>query len=268
MSKKEQDADFNFEDQVNQLDVLRVHVATPAYDGNVQSDFASSLLMAGQLATLNAIEVSAAIMGNGAFIDLARCVMVKRFLEDEKLKHFTHFMFIDADLQFDPKVFVGLVRSGLPVVAGAYRRRQEPEDYPVRWVPMEGTSDKLNMNGGWLKCDRVPTGFLCIERDVLQTMTDIAFENDNYMMLQEEGKVARLFYTKIDEEMRFEGEDFCWCDDYMALYEGGVFDHPIWTWVDADFTHGGYECNYMHWLDKEIKKGKKENKRRKGKGRR
>lgn len=261
-SKKRKSAKYNFEDKVNKQDLLRVHVATPAYDGKVDQEYASSMLMAGQVCTTNMVEVSQAIMGNGAFIDLARCVLVKRFLEDEKLKNFTHFMFIDADLQFEPRAIAGLVRSGLPVCAGAYRRRQEPEDYPVKWTPMEGSENKLDMNGGWLKCERVPTGFLCIQRHVLEKMTELAFERGDYMKIQEEGDVARLFYTKVDEEKRFEGEDFCWCDDYMKLYHEGVFDEPIWVWCDFDFTHGGYKCNYQHYLVDKV--DKQSNKRRLG----
>lgn len=246
--------EYNFEDRVNKRDILRVHVATPAYDGKVDADFASSLLMAGQLATTNMIEVSSAILGNGAFIEIARNVLVKAFLESERLKDFTHFMFIDADLQFEPRAMAGLVRSGLPVTCGAYRRRQEPESFPIKWTPMEGSEDRLWMNGGWLRCERVPTGFLCIERHVLEKMTERAIEEGRVVDLPEEGKVPWLFYTKIDDEGRFTGEDYCWSDDYMKMFEEGVFDEPIWCWPDFDFTHGGYECNYQHFLAEQVEK--------------
>ena len=127
-----------------------------------------------------------------------------------------------------------------------------------------GDPDRLWMNdGGWLKTDRVPTGFLCIERKVLAEMTRraIAMEfpydkkgNDYYGIvdLPDKGPTPWLFYTKIDEHRRFTGEDFCWCDDYMALYDEGVFDEPIWVWPDFDFVHGGYECNYQHYLKDKI----------------
>lgn len=240
-----------------------VHVATPAYDGKVDQEFASSMLMAGQLATTNYIEVSCSIMGNGAFIELARNVLVKKFLEDEELSHFTHFMFIDADVSFEPRALAGLVRADWPVSAGAYRRRQEPEDYPLRWIPKPGTSDRLWMEGDWLKCDRVATGFLCIRRDVLEIMTQRCKDEGRMVRIQEHGEVPWLFYTKIDEERRFEGEDFCWCDDYMKLVDEGVFDHPIMVWPDFDFVHGGYPCNFFKWLEKNITERK--DKRRKGK---
>jgi hypothetical protein len=269
-----------FEDKTNTTEICRVHVATPAYDGKVDADYASSMLMAGQLCSLNMVEVSTAILGNGAFIEIARNVLVKEFLEAEELKNFTHFMFIDADLKFEPRAISGLVRSGLPVSAGAYRRRQEVESFPIRWTPMPKRSPKepsrlwLN-NGGWLRTDRVPTGFLCIERGVLEEMTrraiagEFPYDKENksseyqgVVDLPDKGRTPWLFYTKIDDQGRFTGEDFCWCDDYMALYNAGVFPEPIWVWPDFDFVHGGYDCNYQHYLAREV--GKYKPKRRLG----
>lgn len=261
-----------FEDRTNTTDVCRVHVATPAYDGKVDADFASSMLMAGQLCSLNMVEVSTAILSNGAFIEIARNVLVKEFLQAEELKGFTHFMFVDGDLGFEPRAISGLVRSGLPVTCGAYQRRNEKVSYPVRWTPMPKKKDKhpdrlwLN-DGGWLRADRVPTGFLCISRHVLEEMSRRAVagefpydrKNADYkgvVDLPDKGPTPWLFYTKIDDHGRFTGEDFCWCDDYMDLYNEGVFDEPIWVWPDFDFVHGGYACNYQHYLAEEVKKYK------------
>lgn len=272
-------ADPNFESKVNKTDILQVHVATPAYDGKVDSDYAQSMLMAGQVCTTNMIECSSSVMGNGAFIELARNVLVDRFLNDEATKDFTHFMFIDADLKFEPRAIAGLVRSGLPVSCGMYRRRQPVEDYPVMWTPQPGTGEdgkegNLWMNGGWLRASRVPTGFLCIQRHVLEEMSrravagEFPYNRDlpGLVELPTEGPTPWLFYTKFDENNKFTGEDFSWCDDYMALYNAGVFDEPIWIWPDFDFTHGGLECNYQHYLKREVERNSKMRKLGKGKG--
>lgn len=279
-------ADFNHNEKHNETHVLRVHVATPAYDGKVDCDFASSMLMAGQICSLQLIETSSAVLGNGAFIEIARNVLVKEFLEAERLKDFTHFMFIDSDLRFESRAMAGLVRSGLPVSCGAYRRRQDDVSFPLRWTPLpkddEREPDRIWMNGGWVRCDRVPTGFLCIERGVLEEMTRRAVagefpydketkssEYKGVVELPDKGPTPWLFYTKIDEHGRFVGEDFCWSDDYMALYEAGVFKEPIWCWADFDFVHGGYECNWLEHLnetaDKDYKKGGKRRLGRRGK---
>ncbi len=261
-------------------EVKRVHVATPAYNGQVDSDYASSMLMAGQICSLQLIEVSASVIGNGAFIEIARNVLVKEFLESEKLKNFTHFMFIDSDLWFEPRAIAGLVRSGLPVTCGMYRRRQEEVSYPVRLWGIDANEDRTRETvyerDGWIRCDRVPTGFLCIEREVLEEMTrrckagEFPYDKDrhwpNVIDLPDKGPVPWLFYTSTDEDGRFVGEDFSWCDDYTALVKEGVFDEPIWAWGDFDFVHGGYECNWWEYLATQIQK-ENPNQRRLGKKR-
>ena len=217
---------------------IRAYVATPAYDGKVHTDFAVSLAESSMYAVNNGIHVTATVMGNGAFIDLARCNFAHMFLKTDC----THLMFIDADLKWEARAFIGLLTSGRPVTAGVYRRRQEPESYPVRYVEDEDGGLKI-AEGGWIACDRVPTGFLCIERKVIEEM---AAEAEKIKQPEFE-PVARLFYTKITETGHFMGEDFCFCDDYVAKYK-----EPIYVWPDFDFVHDGYPCNWHTYINKQV----------------
>ena len=233
---------------------LHAYVATPAYDGKVDCDYSQSLAESCQAATVFGVRVTAAVMGNSCFIDLARNMFVRIFLEDEAHKDCTHLFFIDSDLKFEPRAFVSLMRANLPICAGIYRRRQEEEDYPLRWIPHEEETKKLGrkalwFENGFLQCDRVPTGFLCISREVLQEMADDAPK----VKVKEQPPIPRLFYTKIDEDGRFVGEDYAFCDDYMERY-----GQPIPVWPDFDFVHGGYECNYSKWLSDQVEESRKE----------
>ncbi len=63
-------------------DQLSVYVATPAYDGKVDTDYSQSLADAAFVCAIFGVRFSAAVMGNGAFIDLARNFFVKIFLEE------------------------------------------------------------------------------------------------------------------------------------------------------------------------------------------
>lgn len=219
-----------------------VLVCTPAYDGKVDTDYSQSLAEAAFCSPLYHIKMNASVMGNGAFIDLARNIFVKMFLE--QFPDATHLFFIDADLKFPASAFVGLVRSGLPICAGVYRRRQEPEDYPVKFAehPKEGG---LWVDDDWIMADRVPTGFLCISRKVLEEMSADA---EQLKIHGQDGMVPKLFYTKIDEEHRFVGEDFCFSDDYRKKY-----GKPIPIWTNIDFSHGGYDCNLSDYIERQIK---------------
>jgi hypothetical protein len=231
---------------------IKAFVATPAYDGKVDTDFAVALAETAQQAAVVGIEVVAAVMGNGAFIELARNTFVQQFLKTDC----THLFFIDADLRWESRAFIGLLASGYPVAAGVYRRRQEPESYPVQYVEDSGGLEIVN--GGWIPCSRVPTGFLCIRRDVIERMV----QKCHWWSVAGQEPVPRLFYTREDTmeegwapggDLRsFTGEDFAFCDDYREQ-----FDQPIYVWPDFDFTHGGYECNWHEFINRTIDKQEK-----------
>lgn len=203
---------------------VHIYVATPAYDGKVQTDFAMSLAETCQLATHMGIRVTVCIMRNNIFIDHARNHFARLFLESDA----THLFFIDADLKWEPRAAIGLAMSGLPIVAGVYPKRQDPEEYPARFAVNPDT-ESVWVENDFVLCSRVPTGFLCIERQVVKEMWEDAKEYKN----STEEPVRRLFYTYINEHNTLVGEDFAFCEDYCKKYEKLI---PVWP--DLDFTHG------------------------------
>lgn len=224
---------------------LHAYVCTPAYDGKVECNYSQSLAEAAFCCPLYNIKLTAGVMGNGAFIDLARNIFVKRFLEE--FTDCSHLFFIDADLKFEARAFIGLMQANLPICAGIYRRRQEPEDYPFR-AAENPDGGGLWFKDDWLQCDRVPTGFLCISRKVLEEM---AKDAKQVVIHGQNGPVPWVFHTKFDEQDRFIGEDYGFCDDYVAKYKENI---PVWT--NFNFTHGGYDGNMFEFLTKEVDKQK------------
>jgi hypothetical protein len=223
---------------------LHVFVATPAYDGKVDTDYCQSMIQAAYALPLMGIKITASCLANGAFIDLARNQFVQTFLDDHQ--ECTHLFFIDADVCFPPDALIGLVGLNLPVVAGVYRKREEDEKYPIRY--MEHPDGGLWCEDNFIFADRVPTGFLCIRRDVVEEMSADAVQlkiagNDNF--------VPRLFYTDLikdkDGNTGMIGEDFCWSDNYVEKYGVGI---PVWP--DIDFKHGGFEGNLAEFLNRTI----------------
>lgn len=239
---------FKKRDKQQEVKGIHAYICTPAYDGKVEANYSQALAEAAFCAPLYKIRITAGVMGNGAFIDLARNVFVKKFMEE--FTDCTHLFFIDADLKFPPNGFIGLLQSNLPICAGIYRRRQDPEDYPFKATE--------NPDGGglwfvddWLQCDRVPTGFLCIRRDVIEEMVKDAPK----IYVHGHGDVPWLFHTSFDggwtpaDGKKFIGEDYGFCDDYVKKYGKSI---PVWTHLD--FIHGGFHGNMFDWLSREKDK--------------
>jgi hypothetical protein len=217
----------------------RVFVATPAYDGRVLTDYALSLAESCLLGPINDVFVQASVMGNGAFIDVARDHFVRMFLET----NCTHLFFIDADLRWSAKAFLALALSGKPIVAGAYPKRQDPEEYPIKYASNPDGTIRLDSDGCVL-AERVPGGFLCIRRDVIERMV----EEGKTLMVGNDPECPLLFYEKFekvdDKKIRLIGEDFAFCDDYCR-----IFGEPIPVMQNIDFIHGGrWKGNFHEYL--------------------
>lgn len=251
---------------------LHVYVCTPAYAGVVDSDYCQAISEAAYCCPAYNIQLTAGIIGNVGFIELARNIFVKKFLEEHT--ECTHLFFIDGDIQFESRAFIGLIRSGLPICAGIYRRRQALEDYPFK--PAE------NPNGGglwfvndWLQCERVPTGFLCISRPVLEKMAEDApvlevadqpggvpwlFDLKKEEVKSSDGKIAKTYgearrLVKGGEEkvyggFRLIGEDYTFCDKYVEKFGQMV---PVWS--NFNFKHHGYSGNFYEYLVKKQEAG-------------
>ncbi len=228
---------------------IHPYVCTPAYNGQVDSDYANAMSDAAFVCAKGGINITAGIVGNVAFLELARNIFVKKFLTDPAMKDCTHLFFIDGDIKFTWQSFVGLLTSGMPICAGVYRRRQEKEDYPFK--PAE------NPNGGglwfvddWLQCERVPTGFLGIAREVLEEMSKDAklIKTGDHP----EG-IPWLFELKHEDAgdgtFRLIGEDYTFCDKYVAKYGQYI---PVWS--NLEFSHHGYVGNLWKWFEAEREK--------------
>ena len=221
----------------------KVFVATPCYDGKVHADFALSMAQAVMHATHQKIGVLCQTMGNSAFIEVARNIFVKNFLETDC----DYLFFIDSDLKFESRAFVGLIQSGREVCAGAYRKRQEPEEYPLHYIEDKANPGIELFDGGWVGCDRVATGFLCIHRSVIEAMVAVSKK----VYIHGEGEIPWLFETRFQEDednTKFMCEDYAWCDDYRAQ-----FGKPVWVWPDFDFWHDGYFGNWHAFMQRQIK---------------
>ena len=233
-------ADKSLEDAA---DPIHVFVATPAYDGRVYTDYAMSLAESARDATLFGIRITASVMGNGAFIDLARNAFVRLFLETQC----THLFFIDADLRWESRAFVGLLQSGLPICAGIYPKRQDPEEYPCRMIEQTPGAGIWVNSSGYIMCDRVASGFLCISRAVAQRMYDEA----THIKLAH-GNERRVFYTDLNEHNEFIGEDYAFCTDYLRKY-----NEPIPVYPDFNFTHASrWKGNWHNFLNRQLDESK------------
>lgn len=257
--------------QVN-LDELRkksLYIATPCYGGLVSSLYHMSVINLTNRFNELGVRVKHACIENESLVTRARNNMVTMFLSDKE--HFTHFMFIDADIQFNPDDILTMLATDMDVLAGTYPKKciqwnqvQEAVyqgipphhlaefggDHVINFVPQEGGMLRVDLTKPVEVMD-AGTGFMMIRRDVFEKMNaeypqykytpDYTLGIPDFDSWAKENGVIALFDTLIVPSPHVEGaqrylsEDyaFCWLWRKMG---GKIFVAP---WINL-VHHGSY----------------------------
>lgn len=209
-----------------------VVIGTPALYGDVCMTYLQSVLMMTKLFEAAGIDWAFVLNPGDPYLAKVRNAMVTRAFTE--YPQFTHLFFIDADVGFDPKAALILVKADLDVAAGIYPKKTDVPEFPCELF-LESTDGQIISSNGWCKANAVPTGFLCIKRHVLERMA-----------------VGRGVYRDLDGKEKYnifqqgffppEGEKTVgdwWGEDYAFCRQWREMGGEIWVWPDIDFTHTG-----------------------------
>jgi len=202
---------------------MKVLIATPMYGGMCTGEYARSLTGVTVELAAKSIHVSYAFLYNDSLITNARNKLATVFMEHD----FTHLMFIDADIGFQPADIVGLIEAGKDVIAGIYPKKRinwERIEYAVKaGIPTE----ELQYHTGDLVVSLVDhgreqvvklsepaevfgagTGFMLIKRGVLETLKD---KVETY--IDDDGKTLyEYFFLTKDPVLKQQlTEDYAFC---------------------------------------------------------
>jgi hypothetical protein len=245
---------------------VRLMIATPCYGGQVTAGYLQSLVGFTRLATALPLPFDIATSVNESLVTRARNRMVRLFLDSDA----THLMFIDADIEFDPFDVFRVLMHDRPVVCAEYPMKgvhfeglvgqqvetvEQAVALTTRYVtnfeaerdPVAG-GDRLRTDGGLVAVKDAGTGFMLIERSVIEQMInqfDIGYESDDLFL---PGTWYAVFDTGVDGG-RYLSEDYWFCRRWQQL--GGV------VWLDPQvvlnhvgaFTFAGVRQPYGKLLD-------------------
>ena len=98
----------------------KVFIGTPCYGNMLTADYFKSCLQLTALASQKKVELQFGTIGNESLVTRARNTLVQLFMDEEK---YTHLLFIDADLSFDPQSVFRMLDLDEDVVTGVYPRK-------------------------------------------------------------------------------------------------------------------------------------------------
>jgi hypothetical protein len=232
----------------------RIHlvVATPCFGGQVSSIYASSIFkLQSAIRAKPNVEFKVLLRDGDALITRARANLMTQFLDDPTA---THFLFVDADIGFQPNQVFRLIESGADVVAALYPIKRVNWDKARRAietgkpnVPAASLDYVLEINdpdnvvvvNGFARVRYAGTGFLMIRRHVFEKMCAAYpslqfFREHSIDALAGSPNRFALFECMIDPNSKtYLSEDFAFCQRWTDL--GG----EIWADLESRLDHVG-----------------------------
>jgi hypothetical protein len=220
-------------------------IATPCYNGNVTSEYVMSLLELQRLLIYNRIGYDVCFHID-SLISRARNKIAGRFLRQQD---YSHLLFIDADIVFDPAAVLRYLTFDKDIVAGIYPikelnirelRRLPIEDDHAAEAASYNYSSKINIDGanvpqnGFAPIDYAANGFMMIKRQSLEAMAahypELRYQDD---FTGSDAEISYAFFNTMIHEGHFLPEDYSFCKRWRDM--GG----EIWADVASRFDHVG-----------------------------
>lgn len=244
-------------------DPVILFVSTPCYGGVCLQQYAESMLRLQRTCAANGIQMMLDTTENESLVHRARNLAVARFYQKTPA---THFLFIDADIHFDPDSVIRLLKSGHDVAVAAY---------PKKCVMWDAVADHYTSGGSGRDPARVaaslvmnfkynntpiidgfaevldgPTGFMMIKREVFTKMfkqyPELNCVNDHQNKDLDE--YCAVFDCMIDPvSRRYLSEDYAFCRRWQLM------DGKIYADVQTVLGHVG-NIRFQGSLEERLKK--------------
>lgn len=212
--------------------MVKLFLSTPCYGGLCLESYLTSILRLQILLMQEKIELLLDTTENESLVHRARNVSVGRFMQKTDADY---FMFVDADIHFDPDAVVRLIRSGHDISVACYPKKivmweqasQKFGEGDTRNPAMLASSLVVNfgantrpIENGFVEILDGPTGFMMIKRDVFTRMEahfpDLKCMNDHQNRDFETYHAA--FDCMIDPvSRRYLSEDYAFCRRWQQM---------------------------------------------------
>lgn len=230
--------------------IPKVVFGIPCYDHRVAIEFFRSAIQTEVLLAEKGIMHTYMLKPGDQFIAKVRSKIASEFLRDHP--DATHLFFLDDDISWPPSKVIEFLERDEDILAGIYPKKQEKRDFPVE---LEGNvkTGELIEKDGLVRAIAVPTGFMCIRRNVLEELSRHAGTFREQDANDQWHEYSYIFRTAVTSDGMFAGEDYVMCQNARAA------GFEIWVDPAIPFTHRGprlWKDNLSDHLDVFREKGK------------
>lgn len=218
--------------------MVKLFLSTPCYGGLCLERYMHSVIKLQIRLLQEGIQLMIDTTENESLVHRARNVSVGRFMQKTDCDF---FMFIDADVEFDPESVVRLIKSGHDVSVAVYPKKVVMWDQAKEAVKNKDERDmamlssslvvnigahKRSVVNGFVEVLDGPTGFMMISRDALQRMHEhygptLNCKNDHQN--RDFDEYCALFDCMIDpDSRRYLSEDYAFCRRWQHM-DGKIY---------------------------------------------
>ena len=207
--------------QPGQFDFTKVHVhfGIPCYGGQITEPCFTSFLRFILMASKTGLQWSLDTMVNESLVTRARNNLMAKMMTNPAA---THFMFIDADIRFQPESIFMMLATDKDVIGGLYPKKALPISYVINVQP--GTQIVNDI----FKVDTMGTGFMMFKRHVYEKLCaahpECKYVDDVGLGKQYEPTMFSIFDTEIDEKGHYLSEDWTFCRRWARI-GGEIYAH-------------------------------------------
>ena len=225
-----------------------LYIGTPVYSEEVKVAYMDSMVSLSREMQNAGIPVIRQHIMNTSLITKARNECLSNFMNNTSLDY---FIFIDADISFDPLDVIKLMNYDLPFIAGTYPKKslnwQEIQQCFVYDTPesskelFEKTSqytiyekNRQKIKDNLLEVNRVGTGFMMFKRDLIKKLEKKYPE----LMYEENGNKGYGFFESEIKNKEHISEDYAFCERVKSVGEKIMIDTSI------NLIHHGGNVNF------------------------
>jgi hypothetical protein len=198
---------------------VHIHFGIPCYGGQITEPCFTSFLRFILMASRSGLQWSLDTMVNESLVTRARNNLMAKMMTNTAA---THFMFIDADIRFQPEAIFMMLAADKDVIGGLYPKKALPVQYVINVKP--GTVIQNDI----FPVDTMGTGFMMFKRHVYEKLCaahpETKYVDDVGLGKQYEPTMYSIFDTEIDEKGHYLSEDWTFCRRWAKL-GGEIYAH-------------------------------------------
>lgn len=228
----------------------KIYISTPCYDAMMTIQYAISLLKLTQSFQQLNVNYVIDFVGNESLIPRARNNSLGKFMKSDC----THLLFIDSDIEFQPDAFYNCLKFNKDVVCCSYPKKgynwnkllyslqhenatsesMESRGLDFAYNALTDCYNNLILHQGFLKVRHASTGFMLINRNILEKLQDTHKELDiiTDSLSNQNEEICGLFCCMIKNKT-YLSEDYSFCERVNDI--GG----EVWISITDNLNHVG-----------------------------